>query len=386
MRIAFALVLTLSVLFGVSRAQVAQQAELTSSRGIAGETFGWSVAIAGNTLAAGAPGERQNGPQSEALVFTNTGSDWAQVAKLLGTNAGTLGFAVAISGDGKTIAVGNESKVFVFVEPATGWTNMTQTAELQPKGIFGVSLGVNTDGSIIAVGGLDEALVYERPAGGWAGTVGSAASLEPPTGSNRFGNSIAIEGDTVVVGDPFLNLGAGAAYVYLLRRGPYKIPVSATLTASDGGGMLGYSVAVSGDTVVAGAFAHNSYVGAAYVFLKPPGGWTNTTQTAELTVGVTSRADVGFSVAIAGNTILAGAPDAIGQNGDQGATFVYLKPAAGWVNTFEPNLSVTGSDSAASDAFGYSVSLSGKTAVIGAPFHAVEGNANQGAAYVFGQH
>jgi hypothetical protein len=384
-RLVSALLLALSLLSAVfAHAQaVSQQAELTSSPGFAREKFGWSVAIGGNALVVGAPHQAE-----AAFVFTNSGGEWTQAAGLVGTNTGT-GLSVAISSDGKTVAAGNERNVLVFVEPPTGWTNMTQTAELSPTGsAFGASVAVSADGNIIAVGGIGEALVYEEPAGGWAGTVEPAASLATPPGAERFGTSIAIDGDTVVVGDPDLNLGVGAAYVYLLRRGPHKIPVSATLTASDGGGMLGYSVAVSGDTVVAGAFGHNSYVGAAYVFVEPLDGWTDTTQTAELTVDATSQTDVGFSVALAGNTILAGAPTATGQNGqneNQGAAFANLRPADGWVNTSTPNVLVTGSDSAANDQFGWSVSLSGTTAVIGAPFHAVNGNAEQGAAYVFGE-
>jgi hypothetical protein len=108
------------------------------------------------------------------------------------------------------------------------------------------------------------------------------------------------------------------------------------------------------------------------------------TQTAELTVPATGTA-LGYSVAISGSVIISGAVgDTIGHNADQGAVFGYLKPPGGWVDTSTPNLSVTGSDSTANHEFGYSVALSGTTAVIGAPFHAVNRNVMQGAAYVLG--
>jgi len=120
--------------------------------------------------------------------------------------------------------------------------------------------------------------------------------------------------------------------------------------------------------------------------VKPPTGWTDTIQTAELTLLPSGRTALGASVAISGNIVLAGATgDTVGHNADQGAVFAYLKPPGGWVNTSAPNFSVTGSDSTANDEFGYSVAFSGTTAVIGAPFHAVNNNAGQGAAYVFGQ-
>jgi hypothetical protein len=383
-RLLLAVFSTLWLLVGASgRASaqaVSQQAELTSSPGLARETFGWSVAIGGNTLVVGAPHQAQ-----AAFVFTNSGEGWTQAAGLAGTNTGT-GLSVAISSDGRTVATGNERHVLVFVEPATGWTDMTQTAELQPSGLaFGASVAVNADGSVIVVTGDNEGLVYQRPAGGWTGTVAAVASLVPPPGANRFGNSIAIDGGTVVVGDSELNSFVGAAYVYLLQRGLRKIPVTAMLTASDGGGLFGTSVAVNGGTVAVGSPSHNLGGGAVYVFVKPPSGWTDMTQTAELSLPPSGGTALGYSVAISGNIIISGAVgDTIGHNADQGAVFAYLKPPGGWVDTSMPNLSVTGSDSTTNDEFGYSVALSGKTAVIGAPFHAVNGNVDQGAAYVFG--
>jgi len=323
---------------------------------------------------------------SAAFVFSNSGGGWAQVAKLLGTNA-EIGLSVAISGDGRTVVVGNERKVFVFVEPPTGWADMTQTAELQPNGIaFGASVAVSADGSIIAVGGLREALIYVEPAGGWTGIVEPAASLATPPGAERFGTSIAIDGSTVVVGDPAYANSVGAAYVYILHTGPHTIPISATLNPSDAGGNFGGSVSISGNTVATGAVTHNSIAGAVYVFVKPPGGWTDMTQTAELSLPPSGRTALGGSVAISGNIVLAGATgDTIGHNADQGAVFAYVKPPGGWADTLMPNLSVTGSDSTANDEFGYSVALNGTTAVIGAPFHTVNGNAQEGAAYVFGE-
>jgi len=103
-------------------------------------------------------------------------------------------------------------------------------------------------------------------------------------------------------------------------------------------------------------------------------------------VPTTQKTLLGYSVCTFGNTVLTGAPlDTIGNNASQGAVFAYLKPPSGWANSSTPNLSVTGSDSTTGDNFGYVVALSGTTAVIGVPFHAVNGNAMQGAAYVFGE-
>src|SRR5206468_3800090 len=109
---------------------------------------------------------------------------------------------------------------------------------------------------------------------------------------------------------------------------------TAELTASDGatGDELGLSVAIDGDTIVAGAPYHqvgsNSQQGAAYVFTKPAGGWTDATQTAELTATDGDASDaLGFSVAVSGNAIAAGAPyHQIGSSLEQGTAYEFTKP------------------------------------------------------------
>src|SRR5206468_890273 len=113
---------------------------------------------------------------------------------------------------------------------------------------------------------------------------------------------------------------------------------TARLTASDGAAVdqLGTSVAVAGDTVVAGArfdeVGSNSDQGSAYVFVRPAGGWASATETAKLTAADGAAGDeLGFSVAVAGDTVVAGAEgDDVGSNSNQGAAYVFVKPAGGW--------------------------------------------------------
>ena len=123
---------------------IAQLAELTASDGQPEDGLGFSVAVSGNTVVVGAPEVNigSNIAAGAAYVFVKPSSGWAnetQVAKLTasdGVTSGDLGFSVAIQGD--TIVAGapdnclppNPGKVYVFVEPSSGWTDMTQTAEL----------------------------------------------------------------------------------------------------------------------------------------------------------------------------------------------------------------------------------------------------------------
>jgi hypothetical protein len=84
--------------------------------------------------------------------------------------------------------------------------------------------------------------------------------------------------------------------------------------------------------------------------------------------------------------VVVGAPETtVGSKIDQGAVYAFLKPAGGWVTTSNYAAKVLASDGAKGDQFGYSVSVSGTTGVIGAVSATISGNTGQGAAYLFGQ-
>jgi hypothetical protein len=202
-----------------------------------------------------------------------------------------------------------------------------------------------------------------------------------------FGQSVAISGDTVVVGAYGDDSNRGAAYVFVKPTGGWSsMSQIAKLTASDGqaGVLFGSSVAINGDTVVVGAwFANASFnnQGAAYVFVKPAGGWANMTQTAKLTTGSDGFMydNFGASVAINSNTIVVGAPFYNATNVDQGAAFVFVKPPGGWATTSTYTARLTASDGATSDRLGKSVAISGDTIVAGA----WGDDSQRGSAYVF---
>jgi hypothetical protein len=166
----------------------------------------------------------------------------------------------------------------------------------------------------------------------------------------------------------------------------------AKLTASDGAAydFFGESVAISGDTVVVGAhlakIGSNLYQGAAYVFVKPGTGWaTTSTFDAKLTASDGALGDyLGYSVAISSDTVVVGAPYAdVGSNSGQGAAYVFVEPGTGWATTSSYDAKLTASDGAANDNFGYSVGVSGETVAVGAFSATVGSNVEQGTAYVF---
>jgi hypothetical protein len=377
-----------------ANARVRQLAELTAPDGFTFQAFGSSVAMSGGTVVAGAPTQIGGSPEG-AYVFVKTGGSWVQAAELNdGLTEGAFGASVAIGGG--TIAVASVGAVYVFVEPASGWADMPPTAVLSVAGgpeNFAQSVSISADGATVVAGavglggpGSGAAYIFVRPADGWASVSEPTATLSY-SAAWALGNSVAISGDgnTVVAGS-IGESALGMAYVFTKPHGGWRSESpAATLTNSDQGveDAFGYSVAVSptGSTIVIGDPGK-----AVYVFDRPTGGWRTMTQTAELTV-VAHEVDtqLGWSVALSGNVILAGAPDIFIGHQNPGAAFAYLKPSGGWANTSNPNLSVTSSDGASGDGFGEAVALSGTFGIVGAPQHAVNGNAEQGAAYIFGE-
>jgi uncharacterized protein (DUF2345 family) len=398
-----------------------QQAKLTASGGAEDDEFGFSVAISGDTVVVGAPGK--NSFQGAAYVFVKPSGGWTTTstftAKLTasdGTVSDEFGWSVAVSGDtvlvGAALAAGannaDQGAAYVFVKPSGGWSgNLTETTKLTASDgatfdNFGFSVAVSGDTVVVGAPGKNSlqgaAYVFVKPSGSWSNMT-ETAKLTASDGAafDEFGLSVAVSGDTVVVDAPFAdgaNTDQGAAYVFVKPSGGWSgnLTENAKLTASDGAlfDEFGLSVAVSGDTVVVGApFADgaNTDQGAAYVFVKPSGGWTTTsTFTAKLTASDGAPGDVfGFSVAVSGDTVVVGAPfDDIGSNTDQGSAYVFVKSSGGWTTTSTFTAKLTASDGALFDLFGYSVSVSGGTVVVGARFDDIGGNTDQGSAYVFG--
>ena len=398
---------------------VIQTAKLLASDGAAEDYFGSSVAISGDTVVVGSQGADvgANTHQGAAYVFVKTAEGWVdmtQTAKLTASDGAVndfFGGTVAVSGETVVVGVPNvdgfRGSAYVFVKPAGGWADMTQTARLTaadgaPGDFFGNSIAVSADA--VLVGAFDDSIganeyqgsayVFEKPAGGWADMT-QTAKLTASDGAaeDEFGATVAISGDMVVVGaysdDIGANANQGSAYVFEKPAGGWAdMTQAAKLTTSDGAAEDSFCVvAISGDTVVVGAYGDdigaNAGQGSAYVFEKPAGGWADMTQTAKLTAPDGAAEDAfGGCVAISGDTVLVGAPYNdfnTGQN--QGSAYVFVKPAGGWADmTLASRLNVAGG---AADNFGSSVAVSGDTVVAGSQGTDVGANANQGSAYVF---
>ena len=199
---------------------------------------------------------------------------------------------------------------------------------------------------------------------------------------DEFGYSVSISGDVVVVGAYLDGGSSGSAYVFEREPGePGEWGQVAKLTASDGAGgdLFGWSVSVSGDTVVVGAHG-NDGKGAGYVFERDAGGAGTWGQVAKLTASDgASGSSLGAAVSIRAGFVVAGAPGDDGAGNNFGAAYLFEKPVTGWTDTTETTKLIA-SDGVENAYFGMSVSISGDTLAVGAFRHA--GN---GAVYVFEQ-
>src|SRR5205807_19220 len=142
---------------------------------------------------------------------------------------------------------------------------------------------------------------------------------------DQFGLSVALSGGTALVGAPFKNAQAGAAYVFMRRGTGWHQQARLTASGAAGGDWFGLSVALSGSTALGGAPGKNIGSGAAYVFARRGTGWH---QQARLTAGDAAEEDnVGLSVAVSADTAVVGAP---GKNGSRGAAYVFVRSGTTW--------------------------------------------------------
>jgi hypothetical protein len=367
--------------------------------------FGFAVALSsdGSTLAIGAyqeassatgvGGDQTNDAMTDAgavYVFTRAGSAWSQQAYVKASNTGesnAFGYAVALSSDGSTLAVGapgeasgatgvngdqtshseyDAGAVYIFVRGGSTWSQQAyiKASNTASWAGFGIAVSLSADGSTLAVGASTE--------GSWS---------------------------TGIDGDQANNIASRTGAVYVFTRAGTDWSQAAFVKASNTGAQdrFGSTVALSpdGSTLAVGATYEASnatgvggeqtndaapYAGAVYVFTRAGGVWS---QQAYIKASNTSTRDMfGCAVALSsdGSTLAVGAgfeaSNAVGVGGDQanddapsaGAVYVFTRAGGVWSQEAYLKASNTG----AGDMFGAAVALSsdGSTLAIGAAFEA----------------
>ncbi|WP_437689182.1 FG-GAP repeat protein [Sorangium sp. So ce176] len=387
-----------------------EEDKLLAGDGAANNSFGRTVAISGDTAVVGAPNAttmvsgvlRNNGG---AYVFVRSGSTWTQQARLscpdsgIGDGCGLLGYSVAISGN--TIAAGAPGKhgtggstpvgaVYVFVGSGSSWTleQKLYASDGASYDYFGQSVALDGD-TLVASGQLHNhsasndgaAYVFTRSGSTW--TEQQELVPDDAAESDEFGWSVAISGDSIVVGsrlDDTPATNAGSAYVFVRSGSSWTQQAKLVEWGTGSGLYFGWSVAISGDTVLVGAYNYwNPWntSGAAYVFVRSGSSWTG--QQVLSPIDSAAFDNFGMSVAIQGDRAVIGAVggDTPSVSGT-GTAYVFERSGTTWTQQQE----IFASDGAGSDSFGSAIALDGDTVVVGAPGDDDLGSGS-GSAYVF---
>jgi hypothetical protein len=370
----------------VARGASPGMVELTATGGAAGDGFGAAVAVDGDTVVIGASGA--NGFRGTAYVFVRSGGVWSQQAQLtpagLTTNA-YFGTQVAVSGDTAVVAapqqaaVGSYSgAVYVFVRSGDTWSQQAEltASDEAASDAFGESVAIDGDTAVVGMVGDSSnvqaggaAYVFTRSGSAW--TQQQKLVSADLAAYDNMGNAVAVSGDTVLVGARLHDAtatDAGAAYVFT-RSGTVWSP-QAELTNSDAAqsDYFGTSVALDGDTAVVGSLHHGGR-GAGYVFTRLAGVWT---QQSELPpMPPTDWNGFTAAVAVDGPIVLVG-------SNSVSAADVFIDFPSGWAETG----SLVGGGRFSGDVFGKSVAMSGTTGLAGAPGTTTSAGAGAGAAWV----
>ncbi|QQS46325.1 MAG: DUF11 domain-containing protein [Acidobacteriota bacterium] len=395
-----------------------QVAKIEASDKESGDQFGLSVSISGDTAIVGAPFEADPGGNSgAAYIFErNQGGAnmWGEVKKLEASDkegGDQFGLSVSISGDTAIVGArfeddpGSASGAAYIYERNQGGANnwgevkKLEASDKQDGDLFGWSASISGDTAIVGAVGEDDPLsasgaayIFERNQGG-ANNWGEVRKIEASDkeGGDQFGHSVSMSGDTAIVGtrfeaDPGGN--SGAAYIFERNQGgANNWGEVRKIEASDkeSGDQFGHSVSISGDTVIVGALFEadpGGNSGAAYIFARNQGGADNWGEVKKIEASDKESGDqFGSSVSISGDTAIVGAPFEADPGGGSGAAYIFARNQGGADNWGEVK-KIEASDKEGGDQFSLSVSISGDTAIVSAPFEDDPGN-NSGAAYLF---
>jgi len=353
--------------------------------------FGVSVSISGNVAAVGSRGAGEGGA---VYVYRFNDTDWVQEGDRLESTSSQdsdqFGYSVSISddvlivgvrkGDGNSI---NSGKAYIYRFIADEWWQeaelFTDDGELNDN--FGYSVAISDNWAIVGA-------KYNNDNGDYSGSAyfyffnGSSwnelQAFHGPTPGQNFGQSVAISGDTAIVGaygDDDNGASSGAAYIYELVGGVWQ--EEPKLTAYDGGiqDYFGGSVSIDGDTAVIGAWQNDN--GSVYVYQKLESGWSGIEPKLVADDGENND-NFGDRVAISGDTIVVGAWG-VDDNGSQSGSAYIFRFAAGQWNQEDK---LIGDNVSEGHQFGSSVGISDFNVIIGAPYDDGSGE-SEGSIYTY---
>jgi hypothetical protein len=377
-----------------------EQAKLVAEDGATGDEFGDSVSISGDYAIVGAFYDDDKGSDSgSAYILRWDGTSWVQQQKLLASDGAIgdkFGHSVSISGDFAIVSsyyddanAYNSGSAYIFQRDGMSWVQQQKltASDGDAEDYFGLSVSINGNYAIVGAYGNDDAgsdsgsaYIFKWNGSSWV----QEQKLTASDGDDydEFGIKVSINGDYAIVGarqDEDKGALSGSAYIF--KRDGTSWIQQQKLTASDGDAedRFGHSVSLSSNLAIVGADydeENGIHSGSAYIFRWDGSAWVE--QAKLLASDGAAGDDFGLSVSISGDLAIVGAWSNDDDGSDSGSAYVFKWDGTSWVQQQK----LTASDGDAEDRFGWSVSISGDLAIVGACQDDDNGSGS-GSAYVF---
>lgn len=364
----------------------------------ADDAFGTHVAMDGDTVAIGAPGRNFSASALDVgsiYIFTPQGEDWAQRQRLTHTGANVsdrLGKSFCLAGN-RIIALTEPNGMHEFKKTTT-WGPSTPISTNYPD--FNPVRSIALHGNLIITATYNTIYTFNLSGTTW--TIGSPTVMGLGFTNEQLGTSVAIEGNTAIIGIPFSSHYASETgmVVVLKKNGNRWEPSPQRLNHGNyvANRRFGWALAISEGVIAISAEAEDTFKGAAYIFTPNPSDPSGYTSSKISRTSGVSLDRFGFSIDIHGDRVVVGSPGCSVSNLAMAGKAVVFQRQAGtnnWLQTHEISAQAIGSfwstvpDASAYARFGFSVAIHGSTIVVGAPHADIASPArpDAGKAYVY---
>lgn len=327
--------------------------------------------------------------QGAAIVLVEENGEYVEQAQLTASDAGNdWAFGGSIAIDGDTIVVGactagdnDAGAAYVYTRSDGVWTERVKlvASDAGDGDYFGYDVAIS--GSYIVVGtprifsstsdAAGAAYVFELQGDAWVEVAKLTAADSDPNDiwGNKYGCSVSIDGDTIAVGassdDPRGESSAGSVYVYVESASGWIQQAKLIASDAQSSDNLGESVAMEGNTIIAGAPGDTTtqawWGGSAYIFSRSVNNvWSQ--QAKVIGADILGSDDFGCAVALSGNFALVGAHRFLGYNDPPGSAYVFVRSGAAWRQIHQ----ISASNATSGDMFGNDVAMSGNRVAVNA--------------------
>ncbi len=352
--------------------------------------FARAVSINGNRALIGIPGDERDSHRGGAYIFDKIQGNWTLTALLKPLTPDfpeILGLSVSLFGDqamvGATSSYTNSGSVYVFDLINGEWLQSSRITSDEPdfSGSFGRSIDLNNNRAIIGDSSDSEfatksgaAYIYELVDGNWTKII----KFKPnnPSIDSKFGSSVSISGDRVLIGAK--GDAAGSAYIYDLIEDEWIESKKLMANEIFYDGNFGVSVSLDGDVALIGAnqdIENGYHSGSAFIFEMIDNDWA---ETGKLVASDGAADDTfGVTVSLSNNVALIGSSGKFNSIAT-GSGYIFSKTDDKWIEKIKLNAS----DKTSGDEFGYAVSLSGNNVLIGS-YRDDDRGSDSGSAYIY---